>query len=368
MKNVENGIEGKYMYENIIIIPALNPPKSLIEYVEMLIDKGFEHILLIDDGSDDESKDIFQILADKKEVVVLKHAVNLGKGRALKNAFNYVLSMWKDDKIRGVITVDSDGQHTVEDVINIQNELAAQKFPKLILGTRDFDSESVPPKSRYGNKITSKVFQLLYGTKISDTQTGLRGIPKEYLMHYLDLSGERFEFETNMLIYAVNHGQNITEYPIQTVYVNQNAETHFKPVVDSLKIYYIIFKAFFCYTISSLSSAVIDLMMFQIFFMISGALGTAYQLGFSTVMARIISSIYNFAVNRVGVFKSSGKAGSQAVRYYVLCVLQMMASAVGLILLDSVFKGNELAEKVVIDTILFFISYRIQHAWVFRER
>lgn len=257
------------MYENIIIIPALNPPKSLISYVETLIEKGFAHILLIDDGSNDESQAIFQALAAKKEVVVLKHAVNLGKGRALKNAFNYVLSTWKDSKIRGVITADSDGQHTVEDVIKIQNELAAQTVPQLILGTRDFDSETVPPKSRYGNKITREVFRLLYGATINDTQTGLRGIPKEYLFSYLDLSGERFEYETNMLIYAVNHGQHIKECPIQTVYMNQNAETHFRPVADSLKIYCLIFKVFGGYTVSSLSSSVIDLAMFQLFFMLS---------------------------------------------------------------------------------------------------
>lgn len=187
------------MYKNVIIIPALDPPDRLEDYVASLIENGFARIVLIDDGSGPDHQPLFSRLSLRPEVTVLRHAVNLGKGRALKDAFNYVLNTWPSD-FSGVITADSDGQHTVQDVIRVQDELDKGKNT-LILGTRDFSKENVPFKSRYGNRITSGVFRLLYGTYLQDTQTGLRGIPRAFLGPYMTLDGERFEYEMNMLIY-----------------------------------------------------------------------------------------------------------------------------------------------------------------------
>ena len=115
----------------------------------------------------------------------------------------------------GVITVDSDGQHTVEDVVALQNELNRQTAPALLLGMRDFDDLNAPFKSRYGNKITSGIFKLLYGIKLKDTQTGLRGIPKKYLLQYMDLDGERFEYEMNMLIFGAIHKHSMKQIKIR---------------------------------------------------------------------------------------------------------------------------------------------------------
>lgn len=355
------------MYKNVVIIPALNPTEALVDYVESLIKGGMDKILLVNDGSNEKCKKIFDKLQKKDNVFVITHAKNLGKGRGLKNAFNYVLTHWSDE-ISGVITADSDGQHTVEDVIRVSEALDKQETPALILGTRDFDEEIVPFKSRYGNKITSKVFWLFYGVKVNDTQTGLRGIPKAYMYEYMDLEGERFEFEMNMLIYGAMHKHQFVQQTIRTVYFDNNSETHFRPVADSLKIYRLIFATFFKYIISSLSSSVIDLLAFYFITILLVAVKDSIAIVIATVIARVISSMYNFAINRAVVFKGKGKTIRHIIKYYTLCVTQMLLSAGLVVTVNSVFNGNKTIEKILVDSVLFLISYQIQRIWVFNER
>lgn len=168
------------MKRSTIIIPSLNPDKKLLDYVDSLIQEGFSEFIIIDDGSKVEIQDIFDLLEDREECVVLHHIVNMGKGRALKDAFNYYLAQKKvndcgDFTKGGVITVDSDGQHKVEDVLKLDNILQ-ENSDALILGARNFFQENVPVKSKFGNQLTRKVMKFLYGGNITDTQTGLRGI------------------------------------------------------------------------------------------------------------------------------------------------------------------------------------------------
>lgn len=354
------------MYKNVVIIPSLNPNKDFINYVQKLIKNGMQHILVIDDGSDEDKKWIFDEIDKIPETYVCHHICNMGKGKSLKDAFQYVLKNMKDPLIKGVITVDSDGQHTVEDVIRIQKELDKSNNHVLILGTRNFKQKNVPIKSRFGNSMTSGVFKVLYGKYIHDTQTGLRGISKEYLSEYLKLEGERFEYETNMLIYAINHKHSIQEIEIETVYIDNNSETHFRPVLDSLKIYKLIFKKFFLYMISSLSSFIIDVLMFYLFLLVCSNMTDSSEIIVATVGARIISSLYNFIVNKKIVFCDTGKLKHQVFKYYCLCILQMCLSAGCVVMIHFIFKGNKVIEKMIVDTILFFISYHIQRLWIFK--
>ena len=221
--------------ECAILIPSLNPPESFLGYVEELIENGFDTIIVVDDGSDKKHRSIFEEISLHKECTVIRHAVNLGKGRGLKTGFNYYLNAITNKK--GLITVDSDGQHLARDVVKMNNLMIASGGYSLFLGCRDFDSKNVPFKSRFGNKLTTWVFRLLYGCRISDTQTGLRGFTNDILPTFMTLAGERFEYETNMLIAAVHNKIRIGEIPIETVYIDGNSETHFHAVWDSLKIY-----------------------------------------------------------------------------------------------------------------------------------
>ena len=249
------------------------------------------------------------------DIIVLKHNVNLGKGRAIKNAFNYILNRYEN--IIGAVTADCDGQHYIKDIKNIANKLK-ENPNKLIIGCRKFDEKQVPWKSKAGNKITRTVFLLFVGIKISDTQTGLRGFGIDTMRNFITTLGERYEYETNMLIECKEKEIEIEEVQIQTVYIRNNSLSHFNALKDSWKIY----KLFMKYILASLSSFVVDIILFSIFLKtlpdISLANGTITSIVIATIIARIISSLFNFAVNAKMVFKNSNKAS--LVKYFSLVI------------------------------------------------
>ena len=197
-----------------IVVPTLDPEEDIMKTFITELHKEFENILVINDGSKSIHDKFFKSL-EKKGIKVIRHYKNLGKGRALKNAFNHLLNEYSD--IEGVITCDCDGQHSVKDIKKCAKSLIKNK-DKLILGVRNFDGENVPNKSKFGNKITRNIFKIFIGLSISDTQTGLRGLSKELMLKFIDLSGERYEYETNMLIDCKEESIKIEEVEIETIY------------------------------------------------------------------------------------------------------------------------------------------------------
>jgi dolichyl-phosphate beta-D-mannosyltransferase len=360
------------MKKVLILIPALNPPRQLIDYVKSLLENGLNDILLVDDGSKEEFKEIFDTIEKFPEanIKVFRHAKNLGKGRALKNAFNYFLNLPNLAEYSGLVTADSDGQHRVEDVINVAKEVE-ENPDKLILGCRNFNLEQVPPKSRFGNKITSGVFKLFYGKNISDTQTGLRGFPTSIIKDFLDIEGERFEYETKMLLYCFQKEIGIKEVVIETIYFNDNSETHFNPIVDSIKIYKVTLAPFLKYLISATSSFILDILSFKWILAILIAFGSvegAKVITISTIIARIISSTFNFYLNKKFVFKYEQNTKNSLLKYYSLCIVQMLLSAALVTIVWKYTKYAETSIKIVVDSILFLVSYFIQQRWVFKRK
>ena len=205
----------------------------------------------MDDGSSEKNQHFFEEGA-ALGCAVLHHGVNKGKGRALKTAFEWFMENRKDSV--GSVTIDGDAQHLPHDIAACVDLMFKQEKDSLVLGVRDFNLPQVPPKSRFGNKLTSSVFRLFCGLKVSDTQTGLRVFPRGIIPKMLEISGERFEYETNMLLECKQSDIPIVEQTIETVYIDQNETTHFHPIKDSLRVYGIIIKFF----ISSVLSFVID--------------------------------------------------------------------------------------------------------------
>lgn len=349
-----------------IIIPALNPGSELLAYVEKIKENGERHIIVIDDGSTEKTRDIFDKLKVELQCTVLRHAINMGKGRALKTAFNYYLTHLSD-KCTGVITVDSDGQHDIKDIIRLEKAMN-ENSDSLIIGARDFDSPNVPPKSKIGNKTTKIIMKLLYGGEITDTQTGLRGIPNSLVKEYLLLPGERFEYETSMLIESLQKKITIKEIGIETIYIDDNSGTHFRPIADSWAIYKLIFGTFFKYILSSVSSFLVDLLMFQLLLLLFGGFSLGSRILYATIGARICSSIFNYIVNRHIVFEGDHKGKNTFFKYYLLCILQMFASAGGVYLICSLIPIPEFLAKLIFDSILFLISFQIQRRWIFTSK
>lgn len=346
-----------------ILIPALNPKNEFINYIKELIDNKFEHIIVINDGSDENCNSIFEKIKQEKQCKVITHQKNEGKGKALKDGLKYFNEHFKDDL--GVITVDCDGQHLVKDVIKIAEEMS-KRPNNMILGTRDFSEKNVPERSSFGNKVTSAVFKAFYGVKITDTQTGLRGIPISLVKDLQNIQGNRYEYETNMLIYCIKEQIEILEVPIKTIYINENSDSHFRPIRDSAIIYGRILNSFLKYSAISILSFIMDMIIFQMFILLVKIdINQAELIMVATIFARIISSLLNYTLNKKIAFQHNGKVVNTLMRYYSLCIVQMLVSAITVALIYSITKWAEVGIKLVVDTILFIINYRIQKKWVF---
>ncbi len=219
-----------------ILIPAYNPDERLVKLVNELKEKlPKTPVVIVDDGS--LSENIFNILLQNcpspDRPRLIKHSFNLGKGEALKSGFKYILKHYHSCK--GIVTADCDLQHSVNDIIKIGTYLDSHP-DKIYLGSRNFNKTNIPIKSVIGNKFTSFLFKLIYHINLNDTQTGLRGIPLNSTGLFLDIKTSDFSFETLMLIIAKKHNIPISEIPINTIYIENNKNSNFKPVSDSFKI------------------------------------------------------------------------------------------------------------------------------------
>lgn len=353
------------------VVPSLNPTRQLTSTVEGLLAAGFARVILVNDGSRPETEEYFQELDRLPQVTLLTHPVNRGKGAAMKTAFTWLLEHWPD--CPGVVTVDGDGQHHPEDALACAQKMLAEE--RVILGCRDFSRPEVPPRSRTGNRITRGVFRVFCGMSLSDTQTGLRAVPRRYLEELTAVAGDRYEYETNMLLALKQRRIPWGEMKIRTIYLEENRGSHFHPVRDSWKIYRLILAHFFRYTLSSVVSAVADTGMFGLLSaQLAGALAGAALTAAATAGARALSSLLNFSLNRWVVFQSRGPLGRSLARYYALALPMLLAQ---FLLTEGVLRAAHISDRqtllrtviyAVVMAGLFVGSYVIQHRWVFEER
>jgi len=343
-----------------VVLPSYKPDEKLYGIVKGLIDYGFEDLIVVDDGGGKDYNKFFDEIRVFPEVTVLVHEVNKGKGRALKTAMEYYIANRSGD---GIVTADGDGQHVPSDIKACAEKMLENR--KVVLGVRDFSQPDVPPRSKFGNRITSFMFLTSCGLKISDTQTGLRAIPAEYLPIFVKTAGDRYEYETNMLLDFGKNNVPFEEVKIKTVYIDENATSHFDPIRDSIKIYKQILK----YILSSVGSFVIDNLIFFIMTLIFGTAKGATLL--NTAVARAVSSIFNYTFNKKLVFGSKGSNGKTLLKYYALCIPQMLLSALLVTVATRLFSAEAAwlvtLLKIVIDTVLFMCSYVIQKKWVFKD-
>ena len=354
-----------------VVLPSLDPDTKLITVIDGLLEHGFSDIILVNDGSKPENLYYFEEAARHPEVHLLHHEVNRGKGAALKTAFRWFLENRPD--AAGVITVDGDNQHHPEDTKACA--LRMVETGNIILGVRDFSQPDVPARSRSGNRITSFVFKIFVGMTLSDTQTGLRALPRTALPQLCDVSGDRFEYETNMLLAMKSQQLGFEEVPIRTVYIEENKSSHFRAVRDSWRIYKLIFSHFIRCALSSVVSGVVDeglymLLSHLLSTVLSGFLLTAIP----GAIARIVSSLLNFFINKKLVFESKGSTGKAMLRYFLLAVplaIAQLSLTYGTISLFNVGNDQIFLRGVlyaVVMAFLFIISYIIQQRWVFAEK
>ncbi|MDD3894366.1 MAG: glycosyltransferase family 2 protein, partial [Syntrophomonadaceae bacterium] len=300
-----------------VIIPAFNPDEKLIELADDL--KKMElPMVIVNDGSEPEYTNIFTAIKSRCGCEICCHPINIGKGAALKTGIQHAALTFPE--ACGYITADADGQHTAEDILRVAKVL--ERHPdRLVLGTRDFNAKNIPFKSKWGNRITSLVFLISTGKRCTDTQTGLRGIPKKLTETCLDVPGNRYEYEMNLLLELARREVLFLPVLISVIYLNGNQGSHFHPVKDSARIYLNIVK----FSLSSLVSAITDLTLFTIFLQLIFGAGAAGILA-ATATARLISGSVNFMFNKHWVFRSKNCLSIEALKYLILFCSQMMLS------------------------------------------
>lgn len=344
----------------IVLIPSYEPGPYLVPLVNriLLSDPGID-VVVVDDGSGPAFEEVF---ADARlaGATVLQHDTNRGKGAALKTGFRFVVGHHPG---RSVVTADADGQHTPQDIERIAAQVrldAACGDPRLVLGVRTFGRD-VPPRSRFGNAVARGLFRMAAGWRSTDTQTGLRGIPGRMLPWMLEVPGERFEYEITVLLRLRGAGLAARELPIQTVYLEHNASSHFRPILDSLRVTL----PLLLFVGSSLLAFLVDTMALLAFaWLLAPLLGASLVV--PVIAARLVSASTNYAVNRRFVFRRTGQpAGARSRARYAVLALSLLAANILLVEALTALALPLLAAKVVTELLLYATSYAAQRRLVF---
>lgn len=341
----------------ILLIPAYEPAARLVSLVAAIGDHDVDlEVLIVDDGSGPAYAAVFADAA-AAGATVLRHDANRGKGAALKTGFTWIMQHRPGED---VVTADADGQHAPGDIARIADGLRADAGAgetPLILGCRDFAGD-VPLRSRFGNAVSRGLFRIAAGWHASDTQTGLRGIPSVLLPWLLDVPGERFEYETEMLLRLQRSGHRAREVAIDTIYLDHNASSHFRPIVDSLSVTL----PLLMFAGSSLLAFFVDTVALLLFTWLTGSLIA------SIIAARLLSASVNFAVNRRYVFRRQGgrHVARHALRYALLAAALLASNIVWMNALTDIGLPL-LVAKVATEAVLFITSYQVQSRFVFGQ-
>jgi len=346
----------------VILIPAYKPSDALVSVVSQLHGHGLS-VVCVDDGSGEKFDSVFQDTARYAEV--LRYPKNRGKGGALKYGMHHITRSPSFASAQYIVTADADGQHRPEDIIKLCEAMDQNPYA-LVLGSRRFTGK-VPLRSRFGNSMTRIVFAVAGGNKLNDTQTGLRGFSVKNTVIFAEVPGNKYEYEMNMLFTAVEEKIPFFEIPIETVYEDNNSSSHFRPVRDSVRIYWTIFLASksLKYLFSSGLAFLID---YALTLMLSALIPSAFSMEIAMVAAWICSSLTNFFLNRSFVFRSNAPLIQAMPEYYGLAGVVFLCKA-GLLELLTRLLHIPLGIAKLGAEILFFISnYFIQKKFIFGRK
>lgn len=338
----------------VALIPAYKPEPAVIDIaLDLVRSERFQKVMVVNDGSGPEFEAIFKELERIEGIELLKHYVNLGKGAALKTGFNHI-ACWFPGAV-GVVTLDADGQHLVADVLKVADKLMNEPH-SLILGSREFQRD-VPLRSRFGNLITRGVMRVIGGLTLRDTQTGLRGIPKKFLASLLTLKTLGYDFELDMLLKAKEQNIVIVEVDIQTVYINENRSSHFNPLLDSMRIYFVFIRFFSVSIIAALIDNIVFSVVFSLYPSILGA----------QVLGRVFSVFFHYTANKKAVFKSEERDSKTFPKYIFFVVMFGMLGYGFINLFVYKLDASPIPAKFLAEGILFFLGFFISREVIFKK-
>ena len=342
------------MKDRIALIPSYEPDDALLKVVDELLENSFK-VVVVNDGSNPTYNQIFERLP--VTVHYLHYETNMGKGFALKHGLQHIRMNFSPDSI--VVTLDSDGQHKVKDAIRVC-DLCEEKGG-LVLGSRHF-GKGTPFKSKFGNWMARTSFLLSTHHKIYDTQTGLRAFDYSLVEVMQLVKGNRYEYEMNVLLDSIVKDIPIREVKIETIYVDNNAGTHYNPFKDTMRI----FKELLKFSASSLIGFGVDYALFALLTLFNPPM--AHWVLMCTIIARVISASINFTINYHLVFKKRETLWMAFIKYAGLAVCILGCNLLLMWLLYEQAGMNEYLAKIIVEVTLFITSWIIQRLFVFRKR
>jgi glycosyltransferase involved in cell wall biosynthesis len=337
-----------------ILIPAFQPGEALVSLVEELLRLTGDPILVVDDGSGPEYARCFERASGDRRVELLRHAVNLGKGAALKTGMNHALVRFP--QCAGVVTADADGQHRPADIVRVATRLRGNPHC-LVMGARAFTG-GVPPRSRAGNELTRALLHLLVGQRLTDTQTGLRGVPAALIPHLLLMKSSGYEFELDMLLACKHQGCPVIEEPIHTVYLEGNRSSHFHPLFDSMRIYFLLMR----FSALSLLTALVDNLVFFDAFWATG------NRALSQVAGRLVAMTFNYLGVRNLVFHSRQHHSRVLPKYVFVVALNGVVSYALIGMIHARFGVGVIPAKMLAEGLLFLVNFLVLRDLVFTRR
>jgi putative flippase GtrA len=336
-----------------ILIPAYKPGESLPGLIRALLDLGVRRIVVVNDGSGPEFQETFHAIS-LPGVHLVEHAVNLGKGAALKTGLNFAMVLFPG--CRGVVTADADGQHHPEDIVRVA-ALLDEHPDTMVLGVRSF-GERVPLRSRLGNDVTRVLMRLVMGQNLADTQTGLRGIPASLIPHLLRLSSAGYEFELDMLIACKHQGCPVLQETIRTIYLDGNKSSHFHPIFDSMRIYFLLLR----FSALSLLTAGVDNAVFALTLPHTGNIAE------SQIASRFAGMVFQYLGARSVVFHSQQRHAVVLPKYVALVVVNGFFSYALIQLFIRLLGLSAIPAKLTAEGLLFIANFAIQRDFVFTRR
>ncbi len=341
----------------IALIPAYEPEALLIDLLCDVQRNGLTAVV-VDDGSGSSYSGIFARASLLS--VVLTHEANKGKGRAIKTGLSYISEHYKGNYV--VVTLDADGQHRVSDAVKIC-KMAQDSPDMLVLGSRKL-KDNVPVKSRFGNTVTRCVYYLSTGLHIHDTQTGLRAFSSSLIPFLMNVAGERYEYEMNVLLECPYRNIPVKEAGIDTIYLDNNSASHFDMIRDSYRVYREIIK----FSASSFISFLVDYGAYILMLAMTSGLGSAISLRISNIAARIISASVNYTINRRLVFKSDRGIMKSILQYFALAAVILAGNTFLLGIFAEKLGMNRYVSKIITELAFFTMSWLVQRYLIFRRK
>ena len=353
----------------VLIIPTLNPNDGFVEFIKTALEY-FSRIIVVNDGSNAEFAPIFDAIKSLGGVTYISHKTNMGKGRAIKSAIEYYQKSALYLRYQGIITADSDGQHLLKDICSIDKAVGENPDKSFFIGYRNLNSPIMPKRSKIGNKVTAFLYRALYGVSLKDTQSGLRAFRNGIISDMSLISGERFEWEMNVLIKLKDADFKTQEIPIETKYERVHKST-FRTIKDSSRVMFVLLAGIIKYLLSALCASIVDVGAFALlYYGILPPLNISIPVALliASVISRLSSSVINYLVNRFITFGGKRISRKSIIKYYLLWFFQLITSYGLLTFFSVLFGGGEIVVKIIVDLSLALLSYQIQLRYVFKKK